>query len=67
MGGFSYFFIVIMLLGFSESSNKLFEFIQLTSYFIYINSSFPDILEIFIIALNFFQKNVFPNFGESYN
>jgi hypothetical protein len=65
MGGFSYFFITIMIFGFSECSNKLFEFIQLTSYFIYINSSFPDTLEIFFLGLNFFQKNIIPNFGES--
>ena len=55
MGGFFYFFIILMILGFSECSNKLYEFIQLTSYFIYINSQMPDYLEIFYIALLFFQ------------
>jgi hypothetical protein len=66
MGGFFYFFIILMILGFSECSNKLLEFIQVVSYFIYIDCQLPDFLEIFYIALGYFQKNIFPSFGETY-
>ncbi len=67
MGGFFYFFFILFLFGFSECSNKLFDFIQIISYLIYINGQLPYSLEIFYIALVYFQKNIFPNFGATYN
>ncbi len=67
MGWFFYFFFLLYLLGFSECTNQLFDFLQIISFLVYINSDLPSYLEIFLITLTYFQKNIFPSIGAKYN
>jgi hypothetical protein len=67
MSWFFYFFFLLLLFRFSECTNKLFDFFQLISFLVYINSDLPSYLEIFLISLTIFQKNIFPSIGAKYN
>jgi hypothetical protein len=66
MGWFFYFFFALFILGLSECTHQLFDFLQIISFLVYINCDLPSFLEIFLIALNYFQKSIFPSIGENY-
>ncbi len=63
MGYFFYFFFSVFLLGFSDLTDHIFEFLQMISFTIYLNNQLPNYLEIFFIGLSYFQNNLFPSFG----
>ncbi len=63
MGYFFYFFFALFLLGFSEITDFLFEFLQMISFTVYLNNNLPNYLEIFFIGLSYFQENLFPSMG----
>ncbi len=66
MGWFFYFFFALLLLGFSECTSQLYDFIQIISFLVYINTDLPSYLEIFLITLSYFQKSIIPSIGQHY-
>ncbi len=50
----------------SESTNQLFDFLQIISYLVYINSDLPSYLELILVPLFSFQKSIIPNIGDHY-